>query len=172
MPAKSFTAKAPSGYLASGSTISVSATGLAAGEKFTASVAGGTTVTGTATAAGVASAKVKTGGSSATRAVSIKGSRTNRVGTTSVKILAAKKLLDQPQQQGQEEQEADREGFRSGLGRDHQGLRVRQARQDCQGQLQRQVQLHVQRGQEGRQEDRQGRRSIQEPHRFEGFKVS
>lgn len=92
LSAKKFTAKAPAGYLASGSTISVSATGLAAGEKFTASVVGGTTVTGTATAAGVASAKVKTGGGTATRAVTIKGSRSNRVGTTAVNLLAAKKL--------------------------------------------------------------------------------
>lgn len=92
LPAKKLLAKAPAGYVASGTSISVSATGLAAGEKFTASVAGGTTVAGTATAAGVASAKVKTGASTATRTVTIKGSRSNRVGTASVKVLAAKKL--------------------------------------------------------------------------------
>lgn len=92
LPAVTLVAKAPTGHVSSGSTISVSATGLAAGEKFTASVSGGTTVTGTATSAGVASAKVRTGGVTATRTVTIRGSRSSRVGTTSVTVLAAKKL--------------------------------------------------------------------------------
>lgn len=92
LPAKKFVVKAPTGYLSSGSSISVSATGLSAGEKFTARISGGATVAGTASATGVAAAKIKTPGSTATRTVTITGVRSNRAGATAVKVLAAKKL--------------------------------------------------------------------------------
>lgn len=92
LPAKKFVVKAPAGYLSSGSSISVSATGLSAGEKFTARISGGASVAGTASATGVAAAKIKTPGSTATRTVTITGVRSNRAGATAVKVLAAKKL--------------------------------------------------------------------------------
>lgn len=92
LPAKTFSVAVPTGYVAGGSTISVSAKGLAAGEKFTASVTGGATVAGTANSEGVATARVKTGGATATRTVTIKGSRSNRVGTKTVKVLGSKRL--------------------------------------------------------------------------------
>lgn len=92
LPAKKLSLAVPSGYIRSGSTITVSTSGLAAGEKFTASIAGGTTVTGKANAAGVASAKVKVPAKTANRVVTIKGVRSNRVGSKTAKVLAAKKF--------------------------------------------------------------------------------
>ncbi len=87
-----FNVTAPTGFIASGSNIAVSATGLAPNEKFAAVVSGGETVQGTANASGVATASVRLPGGTATRTVTIDGARSTRTGVQSVKVLGAKKL--------------------------------------------------------------------------------
>lgn len=88
----SFAVTAPAGFIAGGSTIAVSATGLAPKEKFAAAVSGGATVQGTASAAGVATASVTLPAGTATRTITVTGSRTSRTGTQSVQALGSRKL--------------------------------------------------------------------------------
>lgn len=92
LPSASFAVSAPAGYLTSGSTVDVSATGLAPNEKFAAAIAGGNVVRGTANAAGVASASVTLPRGTATRTITITGARTIRTGTASVSVLGSKKF--------------------------------------------------------------------------------
>lgn len=83
---------APTGFIAGGSRITVSATGLAPHEKFAAAVSQGATVHGTADAAGVVTASIKLPGGTATRTVTITGSRSTRIGSRPVKVLGSRKL--------------------------------------------------------------------------------
>ncbi|MBC9226045.1 hypothetical protein GL325_06920 [Aeromicrobium sp. 636] len=71
---------------------SVRATGLRPGEKYTATIAGGGTARGTVPANGVVTASVATPAGTATRTVTVTGSRGNRAGSTSVTVLGARKL--------------------------------------------------------------------------------
>jgi hypothetical protein len=88
----SFAVTAATGFVAGGSRIAVSATGLAPREKFAAAVSGGASVHGTANAAGVASASIKLPGGTATRTLTITGSRATRTGAQTVKVLGSRRL--------------------------------------------------------------------------------
>lgn len=92
LPKASFAVTAPAGFIAGGSRIAVSATGLVPNEKFAATISGGDTVRGTANAAGVATSSLALPGGTATRTVTLSGARSTRVGAASVKALGAKKL--------------------------------------------------------------------------------
>ncbi|MCD9155127.1 prenyltransferase/squalene oxidase repeat-containing protein [Aeromicrobium duanguangcaii] len=79
-------------FVAAGRAASVRATGLRPGEKYTASVVGGGTARGTVPANGVVAASVTTPAGTATRTVTVTGSRGNRAGSTSVTVLGPRKL--------------------------------------------------------------------------------
>lgn len=92
LPKGSVAVSAPTGFIAAGSTIAVSATGLSANEKFTAEIVGSKAVSGTANGTGVATANITLPGGTADRTVTVTGSRATRTGSTTVKVLGAKKL--------------------------------------------------------------------------------
>ncbi|MCD9200133.1 prenyltransferase/squalene oxidase repeat-containing protein [Aeromicrobium wangtongii] len=92
LSATSLAVTVPSGLRKAGSTIAVSATGLRAGEKYSLSVAGGGSFTGSADAEGRVARSVPTPAGTAQRLVTVVGSRSNRVGTTAVTLLGARKI--------------------------------------------------------------------------------
>jgi len=87
-----FAAAPPAGYVRAGSATTLTATGLVPGEKFTASVAGGSTVRGTADASGRATAVITAPATSGTRSFTVVGSTPARQGAANVTVLAARKL--------------------------------------------------------------------------------
>lgn len=89
LPPATFAVTAPTGYVAGGSTVAVRATGLAAGEKARVVLAGGGAVSVFANADGLATASVKAPARTGTVRATVTGSRSNRVGSTSVRVLAA-----------------------------------------------------------------------------------
>jgi hypothetical protein len=82
----------PAGLRKAGSTIAVSAAGLQAGEKYLLTVGGGATVTGSADASGRVVVSVPTPAGSADRVVTVEGSRSNRAGSATVKLIGARKI--------------------------------------------------------------------------------
>lgn len=92
LSATSLAVTVPSGLTKAGSTITVSAAGLRAGEKYSLSVAGGVSLSGSADAAGRVVRAVPTPAGTANRLVTVVGSRSNRAGTTAVTLLGARKI--------------------------------------------------------------------------------
>jgi hypothetical protein len=91
-PAATLNVTAPSGFIQSGKTIKVSATGLAAGEAFRVILAGKTIAYGTANGSGNASASVKVTGTTGRKTVTIQGTNAKRAGSGTITLLAAKKF--------------------------------------------------------------------------------
>lgn len=92
LPAASVSVKQSAVHTTAGGSVTVTATGLLPGEKFTARISGGSTVTGTVPARGIASASLKAPAGTSIRTVALTGSRTNRSGSTKASVLAAKKV--------------------------------------------------------------------------------
>lgn len=92
LPAVAVTVTKPAAFTAAGAKIAVKASGLTAGERYTAAISGGGTVSGVVAANGVVTATLTAPRGTATRTITVTGARSNRVGTASARVLAAKKL--------------------------------------------------------------------------------
>ncbi|MDX6277029.1 MAG: hypothetical protein QOJ72_1157 [Nocardioidaceae bacterium] len=92
LPAKALTATTPDVYKSGGKKVTISVSGLEPGEKFKIALEGSPSASGTASATGTGSAAIATATSTANRTATVTGSRSSRVGTTTVKVLGAKTL--------------------------------------------------------------------------------
>ncbi len=92
LPATRLGATATTSYVKGGNKITVAVAGLGKGEKFSATIAGGSRAAGTADAAGRATFAVTTPKTSGSKVVTVTGSRANRTGSVRVKVLGARTL--------------------------------------------------------------------------------
>ncbi len=91
LPASTVALSGPQQFTAAGSKVNVTATGLTAGEKFTAKFAGGAQVAGTVPATGPLSVTLTAPAGTAVRQIVVVGARANRVGSTKTTVLGAAK---------------------------------------------------------------------------------
>mgnify|MGYP000885028167 CR=1 FL=1 len=92
LPASTVALSGQQQFTAAGSTVKVTATGLTAGEKFTAKFAGGAQVAGTVPATGPLSVTLTAPAGTAVRQIVVAGARANRVGSVSTTVLGAAKV--------------------------------------------------------------------------------
>lgn len=92
LSAAKVTVTTSSRYVAAGRAVTVSAKGLAAGEKVRVAISGGGSVARAVPANGVLTASIAAPAGNATRTITVTGSRGNRAGSTTIPVLAAKKL--------------------------------------------------------------------------------